>query len=414
MNLRLEDVVRAHWWHAVAAVARATGGDLQIAEDSVQEACAAAVKQWRSVGTPNNPLAWIVSVAKRRALDHLRREAKRGEKEHLAALQLPMAASDESEVRDDDLALIFMCCHPALDPAVRVALTLRAVCGLSIKEIAAGFLVPEPTMAKRLVRGRAKIRQSGIRFKVPDGDQLQDRLPYVLKVIQLVFNAGYVASTGDDLVRPDLCRTSIELARALVSLIPGEAEVLGLLAMLLLTDARRQARTDADGELVLLEDQDRSLWDQPQIEEGVRVLDEAMARRTPGPYQIQAAIAACHSTATADATDWRQIALLYGEWLRYEASPVIEANRAVAVAMAEGPVAGLAILDALRGNPQMESWYPLHMARGDLLRRAGRAAQAIQAYHLSLELEPNPAERRFVHKRIRQLEATIALLERDH
>ena len=415
MGLRLEDVVRSHWWHAVGSVARATGGDLQTAEDSVQEACVAAVKQWGADGTPDNPLAWIVNVAKRRALDNLRREAKRSDKEHSAALQALVATGDTNQVRDDDLALIFMCCHPALDPAIQVALTLRSVCGLSVKEIAAGFLVPELTMAKRLVRGRSKIRQSGIRFKVPLGEQFNNRLPYVFKVIQLVFNAGYVASAGDDLVRPDLCLASMGLARALAELLPGQPEPLGLLAMLLLTDARRPARTDAVGDLVLLEDQDRSLWNKAQIDEGVRVLDDALALQAPGPYQLQAAIAACHSTAAnAEATDWRQIALLYGEWLRYEASPVIEANRAVAVAMAEGPVAGLVILEALRKDPQMESWYPLHIARGDLLKRAGRFPEATDAYRLALELEPNPAERRFVLKRVSQLEMANAPGEPDN
>jgi RNA polymerase sigma-70 factor, ECF subfamily len=392
----------------VATVTRLTG-DLGAAEDAVQDACTAAVVQWPVDGVPANPGGWLVAVARRRAVDRLRREAKRGDKEAAAMRELDRADSDvvpTEEALDDDLGLIFLCCHPALAPEVRVALTLRSVCGLSTAEIAAAFLVPEPTMAKRLVRAKAKIRDAGIPFRVPRGDEVAERLPAVLRVIYVVFTEGHMATGGDALVRGELCDTAIGLARTLADRLPDEPEVSGLLALLLLTDARRAARTDAAGELVLLEEQDRTRWDAAMIAEGEGLVERSLRVGRPGPYQLHAAIAACHSAAaTAEATDWREIALLYGELMRHEPSPVVEANRAVAVAMAEGPAAGLVILDALGHHRQLCRWSRLHVARAELLVRLGRDDEAVAAYRRALELEPAAAERAFITRRVRGLGA---------
>jgi RNA polymerase sigma-70 factor, ECF subfamily len=392
----------------VATVTRLTG-DLGAAEDAVQDACTAALEQWPVDGVPANPGGWLVAVARRRAVDRLRREAKRGDKEAAAMRELDHADSDvvpTEEALDDDLGLIFLCCHPALAPEVRVALTLRSVCGLSTAEIAAAFLVPEPTMAKRLVRAKAKIRDAGIAFRVPRGDEVAERLPAVLRVIYVVFTEGHMATGGDALVRGELCDTAIGLARTLADRLPDEPEVSGLLALLLLTDARRAARTDAAGELVLLEEQDRTRWDAAMIAEGEGLVDRSLRAGRPGPYQLHAAIAACHSAAaTAEATDWGQIALLYGELMRHEPSPVVEANRAVAVAMAEGPAAGLVILDALGHHRQLRRRSRLHVARAELLVRLGRDDEAVAAYRRALELEPAAAERAFITRRVRGLGA---------
>jgi RNA polymerase sigma-70 factor, ECF subfamily len=300
--------------------------------------------------------------------------------------------------------LIFTCCHPALDPSVRVPLTLRSVGGLTTAEVAAAFLVPEPTMAKRLVRAKHKIRQAGIPLRVPGPDALPGRLSDVLRVIYLIFTEGHRASSGPDLVRPALCDTAVRLARRLAELLPGEPEVGGLLALLLLTDARRPARITAAGELVLLEDQDRGVWDRLMIEEGDWLLRAALAQGRLGPYQLWAAIAACHSTAAhAQDTDWRQIAALYGELIRYEPTPVVEANRAIAVAMAEGPSAGLVSLDTIVGHPQLRRWPQLYLARADLLRRLGRTGEALETYRTALELEPPAVERAFIQARLASL-----------
>lgn len=381
-------------------------GDLDLAEDAVQDASVLAVERWPATGVPGNPRAWLTGVARHKALDRLRREARRAGKEFRAVRRNPRGAvaTETEAMGDDELALIFACCHPALARDARLALTLRSVAGLTTGEVAAVFLVPEATMAKRLVRAKQKIRQAGIPLRVPAPGDLPARLGDVLRVTYLIFTQGHLATTGPGLVRPDLCRTAIRLARRLAELVPGEPEAAGLLALLLLTDARRAARADGDSALVLLEDQDRALWDQQMIAEGDCVLRDALATGRPGPYQLWAAIAACHSTTPAAAdTDWSEIAALYAELIRYEPTPVVEANRAIAVAMAEGPTAGLVILDAISHHPQLRRWPQLHMAQADLLRRLGRASEAIDRYRTALELEPGPAERAFIHSRLRAL-----------
>jgi RNA polymerase sigma-70 factor (ECF subfamily) len=403
----LEAIFRAHWWTAVATVTRLVG-DLQVAEDAVQEACAVAMAQWPAAGVPARPGAWLISAARHKAVDWQRREARRFHKEEAAVREQRDRgqAPDEGPVADDRLALILLCCHPALDLAVRIPLTLRSVCGMTTTEIAAAFLTPEPTMAQRLVRAKRKIREARIAFGVPSADTLAERLAGVLRVVYLMFTEGHRATTGHDLVRPELCAEAIRLARELVRLVPGEPETVGLLALLLLVDGRRAGRVDAGGDLVLLPEQDRCLWDRKKIAEGAALADRALRAGRPGPYQIQAAIAACHSTApTAAATDWEEIAGLYGELVRHEPTPVVEANRAVAVAMVRGPAEGLAILDGLTADPRLAGWAQLRVARADMLVRLGRHAEACDAYDAALLLRPPPAERDFIVKRIRQLAA---------
>jgi len=395
---------RAHWWAAVAAVARQVG-DLEVAEDAVQEACAAALAQWPADGLPESPRGWLIGAARHKALDRVRRERRRADKEAEAVREEAPSheAGGWAAGTDDELALIFTCCHPALDPAARVGLTLRAVCGLTTAEIAAAFLVPEPTMAQRLVRAKRKIRQAGIAFKMPGPADLPDRLGAVLRVVYLVFTEGHLATRGDALIRGDLCDQAIRLARSLAALLPGEPEVTGLLALLLLTDARRDARLSPAGDLVLLAEQDRGRWDRAMIDEGEMLVERALRLGRPGPYQIQAAIAACHSgAATAADTDWREIALLYGELIRYEPSPMVAANRAVAVAMSEGPAAGLVILDTVSGDARLARWPQLYIARAELLRRLGRRAEAVAAYEAAVALEPPAAERAYLARRMRE------------
>ncbi len=372
----------------------------------MQDACAAALVQWRAEGWPAHPGAWLTGVARHKATDRLRREARRAELEAAAAAEAAARGAQPPPplVTDDELGLMFMCCHPALDAEVRVALTLRCVCGLDTAQIAAAFLLSEPALAQRLVRAKRKIRQAGISLRVPAAADLPGRLSGVLRVTYLVFTEGHMSTGGDALIRAELCEQAIRLGRALAGLLPDEPEVTGLLALLLLTDARRAARVDARGELVLLPDQDRRQWDSAMIAEEERLAEQALRAARPGPYQLQAAIAACHSGApSAAATDWRQIALLYGELLTYEPTPVTEANRAVAVAMAAGPEAGLAILDAVGGHPRLARWPQLHIARAELLRLLGRDAEALDAYQAALRARSPGAERSLIDRRISEL-----------
>ncbi|MER5263793.1 RNA polymerase sigma factor [Actinosynnema sp. NPDC002837] len=402
VEAEVSELFRAERGRIVATLIRLTG-DWELAEECVQDAFARALECWPREGVPRRPGAWLTTTARNRALDRLRRSSVEAAKlrEVVAVLDAPPDEVDDDELGDDLLRLIFTCCHPALTLEARVALTLRTVAGLTTAEIARAFLVPEATMAKRLVRARQKIRNARIPYRVPPAHLLPERTGGVLGVLYLLFNEGYAASGGADLLRRNLCAEAIRLARTLVAAMPDEPEAVGLLALMLLQDSRRDARFDHAGDLVPLDEQDRSRWDGGQVEEGVALLDSALRRGRPGPYQVQAAIAACHATAArAEDTDWPQIALLYGELAMLVPSPVVRLNRAVAVAMADGPAAGLALVDDLADEV---TGHLLPATRADLLRRLGRTTEALAAYERALALAPTDAERRHLTRLISAL-----------
>jgi RNA polymerase sigma-70 factor (ECF subfamily) len=390
-------------------------GDLDAAEDAVQEAFVEAMRTWPRRGVPENPGAWITTTARNRALDRVRRESRREAKEKEARATGPDAEpsgppdppdpaigdGQEPEPADDQLRVIFTCCHPALAPAAQVALTLRLVCGLQTAEIARAFLQPEATVAQRLVRAKGKIRTAAIPFRVPPAHLLPERLPPVLACIYLVFSEGYAATTGDALVRRELCDEAIRLGRLVVQLMPDEPEARGLLALMLMQDSRRDARVSFEGDLVLLEDQDRSTWDHDRIAEGTAQLERALLRRRAGPYQLQAAIAGLHATASSwGNTDWPQIAALYAELARMAPSPVVELNRAVAVAFTDGPAVALGVVDAVADDPRLSRTHLLPATRADLLRRLGRWDEAADAYRVALAMARTDPERAFLQRRL--------------
>jgi RNA polymerase sigma-70 factor (ECF subfamily) len=397
---RIAGIYADGWSRIVATMIRFTGGDWDLAEECAQDAFAQALQKWPESGIPEQPLAWLTTTARHRGIDRMRRASTEAAKLREVAAMEPEPTSPpyltDSEIPDERLELIFTCCHPSLNLDAQVALTLRSLTGMSTAEIARAFLIPERTMGQRLFRAKQKVAHAAIPFRVPPARLLPDRLPAVLHVLYLLFNQGY----GD----PDsarLCLEAIRLARVLTALMPDEPEALGLLALMLLHDARRPARIDTDGNLVTLEEQDRSLWDQAEIAEGTAILERVLRRRRAGPFQIQAAIAACHATAPVAArTDWPQIVGLYAQLALVAPSVIVELNHAVAVGMADGPAAALPLVDAIAGTGQLDGYYLLHAARADLLRRAGRSDEAGASYRAALDLAPTEAERRFLRSRL--------------
>ncbi|HEX2821519.1 MAG TPA: RNA polymerase sigma factor [Streptosporangiaceae bacterium] len=406
VRVAVDAAFRDEWGRVVATLIRTTG-DWDLAEECAQDAFALALQRWPKDGIPGRPGAWLTTTARNRAIDVLRRKAVGAAKlrEVAAASSEPDPAhhseTDHSGVPDDRLRLMFTCCHPALSLEARVALTLRTLAGLTTAEIARAFLASEPTMAKRLVRAKQKIQHAGIPYRVPPAHLLPERTSAVLGVLYLLFNEGYAASAGADLVRQNLSAEAIRLARVLTRLMPDEPEAAGLLALMLLHDTRRHSRLDGRGDLVTLENQDRSLWDAAEIGEGVSVLDDALRRGQPGPYQVQAAIAACHATApTAASTDWPRIAALYRQLAEFLPTPVVELNYAVAVGMARGPAAGLSLVESLEASGRLAGYHLLPATRADFLRRLGRLPEAATAYREALELTGTDAERRYLTRRL--------------
>jgi RNA polymerase sigma-70 factor (ECF subfamily) len=407
----VESVFRSESGRIIAGLIRVSHS-FDLAEEAMQDAFAAAVVSWRNEGVPVNPAAWITATARRKLIDYARREQTRSinEGQLLYEYESRSSAIEEEMTRpfdDDRLSLMFTCCHPALNMQAQIALTLRTLGGLTTPEIARAFLVPEPTLAQRLVRAQRKIQQARIPYQVPGPAALPERLAAVQAVVYLIFNEGYSASSGDSLVRRELCAEAIRLARTLVELLPDNPESMALLALMLLHDSRRDARSSKDGQLVTLEEQDRSLWHRDQIAEGIRLVERALGRRNVGPYQLQAAIAAVHAEAgTAGKTDWKQIAALYAILNERQASPIVLLNYAVAIAMSEGLDQGLALMDGLGSSGELDSYHLYHAARADLLRRMGRNSEALESYNRGLALTTNAVELRYLRRRISELDGS--------
>jgi RNA polymerase sigma-70 factor (ECF subfamily) len=403
----IEAVFRREHGRIIATLIRLCGS-FEIAEEAMQDAVAAALIDWPERGTPDSPGAWIMTTARRKLIDAMRRERTRRQQQGAVSYEIELAANEDAMEHDanmvstdDRLRLIFTCCHPALNREAQIALTLRTLCGLDTHEIARAFLIPEPTLAQRLVRARHKIRAAGIPYEIPPDHALAGRAASVQTVIYLIFNEGYIATAGDSLIRQDLCNEAIRLAQMLCELQPNVPESLGLWALMLLHNARRVARVDSHGNLITLEDQDRSLWNSAEIAQGIALVETALHRGAPGPYQLQAAIAALHAEARMAAnTDWQQIAALYRELERVHPTPVIALNRAVAIGMSEGPEAGLALLAELGANGRLDQYHLYHAACADLLRRRGDQPAAVKAYQRALALTQNAAERAYLQKRI--------------
>jgi len=409
----LEQVFRKEYGRIIATLIRISSS-FDLAEEALQEAFISAASKWELEGTPNNPGAWLTTVAHRRLLDAFRRDRTHTDKQTEIAFEAtrlqphiePELHEDAEEYPDDRLRLIFTCCHPSLSREAQVALTLRTLGGLTTTEIAHAFLLPESTLAQRLVRAKQKIRLARIPYEIPSVDRISDRLSAVQAVIYLIFNEGYAASAGQSLIRNDLCAEAIRLGRVLCELLPDEPENLGLLSMMLLQDSRREARVNDEGELVTLEEQDRSRWDAREIEEGVRLLQQALRLRRVGSYQLQAAIAAVHAEAqTADETDWRQIVALYLELMRITSSPIVALNHAAAVAMAEGFERGLNLIEAAGANGALQNYYLFHASRADLLRRLHRFDEALAAYEIALSLTTNHVEQNYIRRRLAEIQS---------
>ncbi len=404
---RIDGIYRSDSRRVLATLIRLLG-DFDLAEEAMHDAFTAALDAWPAGGVPDNPRAWLVSTGRFKAIDRLRRGARFDAAVDEIAKGLdaggpPASDADADDVEDDRLRLVFTCCHPALNPDARIALTLREVCGLETEQIAKAFLTSAPTLAQRIVRAKNKIRDAKIPYQVPSREELPDRLAAVLHVVYLVFNEGYSASAGDSLTRPDLSGEAIRLGRLLVEMLP-EPEAIGLLALMLLHDARRAARTSADGELVLLDAQDRTLWNRAQIDEGKDLVERALLSRQVGPYSLQAAIAAVHAEAAdTTATDWRQIVGLYDVLMRLEPSPVVELNRAAAIAMRDGAEAGITLIDAILSRGDLADYHLAHSAKADLCRRLGRTTDATASYTRALELTTQAPERRFIERRLAEL-----------